>query len=396
MEPPVTHSYSSAWIEKGTIIDVDLRAWTCTVRTEYDGKDIANLQIAAPYFHYHSGEGIYALPEVGAQALVCYPSDNDPPFIIGFVGVPEKEGQKAEEDPKLFIGDDTAEASEASPTVAGGNTSFASHRGGRRLLTPGSIALYGRDGNRVVLHRGGVLEIGSTAMCQRFYIPVMNMIRDVAENLRASTPGGELFWTVDRQETSGGTAAGTSYRLSLRDKVDDKKASVQLALGHVDSSSLYELVVDPTNVDPTAGTFSVTPKYRMRISASGNVIEDVQGSTTVTIKMGRTVEVTGLDKLTVRGARTVEISGAETKTIKGAQTVDVSGVSTTVVKGAYTLKAPSVNIGINATEPAVLGVQLTTWLLKNLINVMYLDPSKKAEMAAELAKIVSKTILVGP
>ena len=394
MRDPVTSEYGPAWIEKGTVIDVDMRSWTCTVRTEYDGKDILNLHVAHPYFHTRGGEGIYAMPEVGAQVMVCHPSDNDPEFIIGFIGIPERGGSVPGDNVAEFIGDADNEAAEPEnigSDGAGGTISYMSYRGGRRRVNPGSIVLAGRDGNTMVLHRGGVVEIGSTPMCQRFFIPVMNTIRDVAENIRTTTPGGELYWTVDRQESSSGLAAGTSYRLAIRDNVNDKKASVQLTMGQVDKDNRYEVVIDPEGIDPDEGKFSVTPKYRLRISSVGNVIEDVRGSVGLTIKGSRTVKISGSDSLAVTGSRTVT-AASESKTFTGDRMVK-SRMSTEIAS-VKEIKAPIVRVGSASPAPPAMGVPVAT-ILAELIAASLLPTPIKAKLAKLVLKVPSKTVTMG-
>jgi len=389
-----TEGFEAAWVEKGTITDVDLTEYTCTVLSEYSGKDLPGVQIMSPYMHPHAGEGIFALPDIGAICMVCFPSDNDPPFVLGYLSALEAAGTAESKN----LDDSVGQVGNATEEVAGTTSTGAykapktkaTFRGGRMKVNPGTIVLAGRDGNHVVLHRGGIVEIGSTPMAQRFYIPVMNTIRDVAENLHAMTPGGQMSWTVDRKEDDAGGSASTVYRLSLRDKVNDAKATVQVRMGHVDSSKRIEVQVAPGGVDVADGTVSVSPVYKMTVDSSGNQVATLKGKLTYQILAGRSVTITGTDTLTVSGVRSVTLGG-ESKTLTGVQSTKGT-LSTEIWSGAKIIQAPMVMVGPLPADFGVLASKLILWLTEHLVaGHITIPQAQKAKMILDLKKIVSKT-----
>ena len=389
---PVTTSFEAAWIEQGVITDVDLQEGTCSFLSNA-GKITPGLEILSPYFHTHAGEGFFAVPDIGASVAVCFPSDNAASFVLGYLSGPEDGGV-----PTPVEGMETSVSQITNePTEGEVRPSTTTFRAGRLDVSPGSIVLHGRDGNKVVLHRGGVVEIGSTPLAQRFYIPVLNTIKDVAENAHVLTPGGQLSWTVDRKEDDEGASAPALYRLSLRDKVNDAKASVQIKMGHVDSSKRIEVVVAPTGIDVADGrVVSVTPLYKMTVDQSGNKDVTLRGKLSYKVSAGRDVTVTGMDSLTVNGSRTVKITGMETKTITGMQTV--TGVASTEVwSGTKIIQAPIVMLGSTPIEQIPLGRLLLQWLQMHVEtgHATTPPPLKKAQIAG-LAAIVSKTVKVSP
>jgi hypothetical protein len=82
-------------------------------------------------------------------------------------------------------------------------------------MNPGDIAINTRDGNHIILRRGGAIQIGATPIAQRLYLPLGNVIRDFAQNYHLTTPGGELSWELAKDE---GIAGGTPTRWVLKAK----------------------------------------------------------------------------------------------------------------------------------------------------------------------------------
>mgnify|MGYP006863437670 CR=1 FL=1 len=390
--------YEAAWIEQGVVQDVNLTTYTCTVVTD-DGKPLEDVQMMTPYFHPNTGEGIWALPEVGCIAVICHGSDNQPDYILGFIGGPELEGSARSSEPEVDAGQPVNESEEAQKgsvgsTGAGGSNKVASYRGGRDRVNPGTIALTGRDGNKILLHRGGVIEISATPMCQRIMVPVVNTIRDFAENYELQTPGGGLFWKVDRQEASSGTSAETLWRLSLRDKVNDKKASVQIQAGHVGSSVRYEVAVAPVGIDVDGGSVS-TAMYKFQVKSSGGVVEDVMGKFEQSLTGGRDVTVALSDSLTVSGKRDVTVIGASTYDFMGPHMVKGLGLSSEDWVGIKTIKAVQVLIGASPMYSAVLGEELFIWLSEHIAkDHPQIPPANKPGIISKLKKALSNTVRV--
>jgi hypothetical protein len=209
-------AFSSAWTQpegakeafvfEARITNVNMKNWTVDCASVFDRRFWGDIQVASPYVHSANGEGMYAVPEVGAKCMVCLPSDGPPPFVLMFIMASEK----------ITTGDKT--------------TGFT-YGGGRGRPKPGDIVLKGRDGNFCILHRGGVLQVGSTDLAQRIYIPLGNLITDISENYSHFNSGGSVNWGV--RSTAPDEDLDTEFRQAFRVYANDKFADVRLAVGKV-------------------------------------------------------------------------------------------------------------------------------------------------------------------
>lgn len=306
-------------IESGRVVNVNMRRWTADVRTITTQSIFFDVQWGSPYLHFNSGEGIYAMPEVGAKCLVLRPSEA-PPVIICFIttfertgAAPTSEGSEDQVEP------DQSETSENS------TVNFSA---GRPQLQQGDIMLKTRDGNMVYLRRGGVVEIGANETSKRYYIPLMNFIRDICENYEMLTPAGDMTWTVKRtQQTSDrGTAGETSsdrdvevlFTLTARNYAQDAKATVALRIGHVDDEKRLKLLVASNAIDPNTMEVTGTEAFRLDIDRDGNVEAYVDKDVELSINGQLTVNVTQDASLTfgsnlnesVSGDLSIDVSGS--------------------------------------------------------------------------------------
>jgi len=278
-------------IETGVIIDVDVRRYTADVGTQHTSRQLFGIPWSSPYLHIENGEGINYFPEVGAPCLVCIPSDGeDNAFIIGYL-----------------------------PTSSGD-----SYKTNRISMNPGDIALNTRDGNHVILRRGGAVQIGSTAIAQRLYLPLGNAIKDFAQNYHMTTPGGEMYWELATDEKSEG-ATPTRYVLKVKEiaeqerggeeypsiiavlgtslrKKDPDKRNGQHNLSHSNIDEPGNPVVE---LDITLPSIS-TSSFNIAIDGGGNMTLLTQGDVEfVTCKKlyvtsrGRNTNIEGNDKLEV-------------------------------------------------------------------------------------------------
>jgi len=204
------------------VMDINLKNWTVDVVTVFDQKYYKGLQISSGYLHWHKGEGFYAIPEVGALCHITVPGDSAPPFVGDFVA-------------PLEIRTDGAAPGQEEDTRSRGSTtpyvSDASFAAGRKLGKPGDILMVGRDGQFVILHRGGVLQIGSTSLSQRVYIPISNRIVDIAENYELKSIAGTMSWQILDEQSEDQTPA--EFCQTFRLYAQDKYADIRVKTGKV-------------------------------------------------------------------------------------------------------------------------------------------------------------------
>lgn len=384
---PMKSGAAAARIETGVVANINVRNMTIDWVSQYHGRQMSDVQIMTPYLHFNNGEGFTCVPEVGAICVLCWPTDEDPPFVMGFLSAPELEGA----DFSKFIGEKLVEPGVESEedmdkqntTSSGGSTapsenpSDASFRAGRPVLNPGDMLWQGRDENFVVLRRGGVLQLGSTNICQRAYVPILNYIRDFCENYELNSAAGSLSWTVKRQESDVSGNAPTEYELIAREFAQDKKASIKVLLGSLDDAetppggekTFVEVTVAPQQIDPTSGEVSGKDKYVLRLDKAGNLYVHQAGNRTEVIDGDVDVTIKGSESRLVNGNQEEQIDGNQT--VKLGRNHDLSGVqSTEDWSGNKVIGAAQLLLGSQgASQAAVLG-DILIGLLKSHVHEM--------------------------
>lgn len=325
---PSHSGFSHFRCEEATVVDVNRKLWTVKVVTRFTEKEPADVQVLSPYLHYAGGEGIHHLPEPGAKCYIAFPSDNTPPFIIGYKGV-------------------AAALSEEE----GAAVSFRSRR---PRMDPGDIGFTGRDGNFVMLRRGGVVEVGCSALAQRIYLPVRNTIRDYSENYSQSTLAGDVSWHVERVENDPDGQAKAVHIFHMHEHAQDAKASVRIA--HYGTppeggvSVAYDILVAPTGIDKQTGDFSGAV-YHLSILSDGTV-NAMSAATTRNVDGSDIVNASG--DITYSADGNARFESAGTTTIKGRD----------VVLDGRTLLGSSA-----AQSPAVRGERLAQWWAAQVLVV---------------------------
>lgn len=370
-DAPTHNRYSPFCLEEAVICDVNRATYTVTAATKHTGRVVKDLQVLSPYHHYENGEGIHHLPEVGAICYLAWPNDNSPGFIMGYIGAAAMEG--------------TPDGIPIRSTPDGvGSATDVSYRSKRPDINPGDIAITTRDDNFLYLRRGGIVQIGATAISQRIYIPILNYIKDFCENYEMHAFGGDISWTVGREESDPAGQAPVSYVFHLNEFAQDAKATVRIR--HLPlvgpgggAKSAWEIHVSPQGIDKDTGEVS-SATYSMVITTAGAITE--------VIGADRTVTVGGNDSLVVQGNRSVKVTGSD----------DLNAASIThVASGEATLGGVAVRLGSqSAFHPAVLGDILTVWFASAMwlptagppIPVI-LDPSSLARLQQILSTKVT-------
>jgi hypothetical protein len=309
-----------AFVIEGQIVDVNLVNWTVDVQSKFDQRRYLNIQVSSPYMHFNRGEGIHVMPDVGAKCHVCIPSDGPPPYVLDFIMPMETINGASEDAPG---GTDGGKGGVTQESTA------ASFAGGRKRAKPGDIFIRNRDGSFIVLHRGGVLQIGSTELAQRIYIPLQNTITDISQTYRHQNIGGSINWFVAPGESSSNppTVLRNSYRLLA----GDEKATVRVAFGKVsdvlrESSAdtrsdltqlgigsdpiVCEVVIAPDQVDADTGALEEgaanASVLRYFFDKKGNILLRTEASVVVRVKK----------RLRVRVDEDVEVFGGKNFTME--------------------------------------------------------------------------------
>lgn len=314
-------------IAQGRIVNVNMNNWTVDVVSVFDRYYWFNVQVGSPYQNTFAGEGFFVVPEVGSSVMIALPSDSSPPFVLTFVMPPEK------------ITDTSTSDAPTGTRSHGNNPQYptdVTFAASRPPYTPGTLGMTGRDGQFVLLHRGGVLQLGATPVAQRIYIPLANQVIDMSQRYNHHNVGGAVLWGM--QEQQGATNFPTTYQQTFRVMAGDQYATVRIQAGNVTSplapeeslpeTVVYEVAVIPTGFNADSGDVAsagaangVTFKYAL--DAGGNISMTVAGEVfhhyqnTVTINVDKTLTING----SADGAMTFQngftLDGGDFVTIKG-------------------------------------------------------------------------------
>lgn len=322
LDKPSRTNSSLSDVEMGRVMSINSDTYTAHVKSLTSNREWEDVGVMSGYSHHLRGEGIHVLPEPGATCIVCTPSDGGLSFILGFL-----------EDP--------------SPGP--------SYRGRKPRLNPGDICIGARDDNKLIIRRGGVVQIESTALAQTIYIPVVNTIRSYFENMQDICVGGEAEWRVDRvfPEPDG---SGVSYTIRCREFAEDQDVAVRLKLGR------HKGDFAPDGVTPlfTLYVGKGTATYRFKVTATGNNF--VNGASEEKV-------LTGSYKLTVAGDVTTTTAGSHSESIVGSKDVSVGedlieAAANRIIERCAEKIVDAVWIrlgGEDASNPAVLGTKFLQW-----------------------------------
>lgn len=308
----------------GRVIGVNMVNWTVDVISSFDRQRYLNIQVGSPYLHFSNGEGFFAMPEIGATCMVNLPSDSSPPFVMCFIMPFEK------------VNDTSAPDAPQGTRSHGGvmpHATDARFDGGRPKAKPGDIMLRGRDGQFITLHRGGVLQIGSTELAQRIYIPLDNHMLDISERYSHHNVGGSILWGLAEGKTDTSVTNTETFRVFA----NDKYADIRITRGVVNEvptvsplpkQVIYEVAIAPKGFNADSGDVadSDTVKniiYQFALDRDGNVSMVVKGDVFVQFNK----------KLTIHAAEEIAIVSKKGVSILVDKGLDISGGSYTHVKG---------------------------------------------------------------
>lgn len=311
---------------QGRVVNINLKNWTVDVHSQFDRHFYLNIQVGSPYVHFNNGEGFGAFPEVGSVCMVTLPSDSSPPFVSSFLMPPEN------------IQDASTADAPAGTRSRGNLPQFPTDTrfgGGRPARKPGDMWMTGRDGNFVILHRGGVVSIGATELAQRIYIPLNNTVLDVSENYQHYNVGGAINWGL--QDGAGQEHFPTQFMQSFRVYADDQYADIRVTKGKVynpmpmeNASDLvvYEVVLSPKGFVAESGDSAGSGttgniKFQFAFDRAGNVFCSAEGDIllrgkkTLRLSLSGDVDVSSDTHIGLTAKKGMDLDGGVYSHLKG-------------------------------------------------------------------------------
>lgn len=323
----------------GRVVDVDPLRWTCRVRTEILDKNLYDVQITSPYSHPLGGEGIHAMPEIGALVQICKPSEGDAPwFVVGYRSYPSR------------------------AVVTSSDGSKPSAAGGRPRLAPGDMAMIGRERNGLYVRRGQLTEILGGPLARTLYIGRTATIHSLCQTAKLDTFGGSARWEVDRPEADPDGHQMTRLDLKMKEFADDRAYVARLQVGGgLEATTEGE----PDGEDgmsgaaPDSAEVVSTPVLRLRVYVEGDKEEaDLEVATSLAFDKDGQVE------LATRGAVVIEIRGDKKVTLRlnpdGTIALDADTSVTTTANGlSVSHTGEKVKVG-SGTAPALFDLNFST------------------------------------
>lgn len=310
-------------VERARVVNVNIRDYTVDVKTEFSFKNRFDIPIMTPYCHQSQGEGTNFLPEVGAVCWICTPSeDGRDAFVLGFTMVDE-----------------------------GG-----SYRGGRVLLNPGDIHYSTRDGNFFALRRGGVVQIGSTAVCQRVFLPIRNIIQDFAENYELHTPGGDLTWQTARKDEDSDGHQMCLFTLSTKEFADDPNEKTVAILKIGSHGQGTDTILSMLTRDKGGGIIQTM----LEVNKAGQFDLKVK-KLELTVEGDLSAIVTGQAVLKITDQFTIECM-SDLKATAGSIAFTVGNVSLSLSSSSAQLDGPQVIIAGGQFPPLRASPDMLAWI----------------------------------
>lgn len=317
-------SSRAAQIFRAQVLNVNSRDYTADVQFEsYPYNTHFDIPWMTPYLHQNQGEGMAIMPEIGSTVWVCIPSEvGKDAFILGWTPVQES----------------------------------GTYRAGRELLNPGDFHFKTRDGNFIFLRRGGIVQIGSTPVCQRLYIPIRNIIRDLAENYELSTPAGDLTWRLSRAEDQGDGHIACLFTLGCKEFSDDPNKDPLAVLKIGSHGEGNDTILSLETRDKGGGSV----KTSLSISKTGKVIWTIQDDANFTTK-GNVAIVVG-KKMNVTSTEDMSLESKAKAFIKALEFHAAGGSKLDLTSASASMNGPVVNLG-DAMFPAMMAhPSMVAWI----------------------------------
>lgn len=241
-------------IFRGVVQTVHHASFSVDVRSDTAQRTFYDCPVAGLYMHPDHAGGVYHLPEVGAACYVFVLADGSR-FVLGF---------QIEETPR-----------KSSYELAGDSDYIKSFHGEREPMEPGDIFLGTSDHNKIVIRKGGIIQVSSTGLAQRLYIPIENMIRDYFQRYQAISPVGEIEWGHATLVAGENPAKGAGLLENSDYFLDEEQKNALKTVEQTPVLVKYN-IKDLCQEDVTKGKFSVEVRMGRLTTETLDPEEDIE------------------------------------------------------------------------------------------------------------------------
>ncbi|MEN6549909.1 MAG: hypothetical protein ABFE07_28030 [Armatimonadia bacterium] len=297
-------------LQHGVVVAVDQERWTVTVELHESGMRQYDIPLMSPYFFHERGQGMYCVPETGAQCIVadCWGQY----FVLGFLPPVDPTINEVTPD-----GEDlsrlASDQASASATAGAARTSYRNRRDGDML--PGDYCFTTRARNRIKMFTNGNVLVQASRLCTRIYSKLRNIITDICVNYILRTPGGEVNWINDADD---GTVR---YERTVKANIDDAEPSFVEEIGaessvvnrRVQTEAGVETMSEQLNADGSAAYKFVAGAHEVNVTPAKIEIKALSGVHTVTLDATGVHIVSGanFDVVTPTGTLAVNETGGQ-------------------------------------------------------------------------------------
>lgn len=283
---PATEGTGDVSVYKAKILSVDKVRYVCTIQSEFDNCIYEDVPIE-PQVLTSEGGGSFWMPETNSVVWACGPSTGSTPFIMSGASMPQQTEGGEVEDP-------------------------ADRRMNRPVVNEGDHVLAQNATGRVILRKGGMVEIGAGEVAQTRYIPLTNLIEHFCLNWRNNTGAGLMEVICrDRDGTYGPDRTPAEFKFDLREFCEDDFPSMDLRIGRIQDED--DQAIPGGDIGAVIARLTFDNKATWWVDREGNIAKRVMGASHESYHQGRKVYTVGNVRDVVNGLRDEEYLQRQTK-----------------------------------------------------------------------------------
>lgn len=273
-------------VRRAKVLSVNKVKYTCTVQSEIDNQIIEDIPIE-PISLNTEGGGSYWMPETNGLVWMCHPSTESTPFIMSGATAPKQLNEDPEEDP-------------------------TDRRMNRPVVGEGDFVVAQNGTGKIILRKGGIVEIGASETALRRYIPLTNLIEEFSQNWRHNNAAGLMELVCrDRDETYGSERTPAEFKFNLREFCEDDFPMMDLRIGRIKDEDGQS--IPSGDVGAVVARLSFDNRVTWWVDRDGNIAKRVMGSSFESFHGGRKRVTQGSVRDVVNGTFDVEVLSRSTK-----------------------------------------------------------------------------------
>jgi hypothetical protein len=282
-------------VYRAKVLSVNKVKYTCTVQGELDNQVIEDIPIE-PIAINTEGGGSYWMPETNGLVWMCNPSTESTPFIMSGATAPKQLDEDPNEDP-------------------------TDRRLNRPVIGEGDFVVAQNGTGKIILRKGGIVEIGASESALRRYIPLTNLIEEFSQNWRHNNAAGLMEMICrDQDETYGTERTPAEFKFNLREFCEDTFPMMDLRIGRIKDED--DQSIPSGDIGAVVARLSFDNRATWWVDRDGNIAKRVMGASFESYHAGRKRVTQGSVRDVVNGTLDVEVLSRKTR-VNTTDTLDV-------------------------------------------------------------------------